>query len=87
MMNVLGSSMSRNGSCLNNAVLGLFFGLLKVELNFAENYRMVEVARAGIFEYIEGFYNRCRGHSAIRYVSPHVYEQQFKQITVSMIRG
>jgi putative transposase len=80
-------SMSRKGNCWDNAVMESFFSRLKVELIYAENYRTVEEARSGIFEYIEMFYNRVRRHSSIGYVSPHVYEQQFEQLTVSTIRG
>ena len=80
-------SMSRKGNCWDNAVMESFFSRLKVELIYAENYRTVEEARAGIFEYIEMFYNRVRRHSSIGYVSPHEYEQQFEQLTVSTIRG
>jgi len=79
--------MSRKGNCWDNAVMESFFSRLKVELIYAENYKNVETARSGIFEYIEGFYNRSRRHSAIGYVSPHDYEQQFEQLTVSTFRG
>ena len=64
-----------------------FFGRFKVELIYAENYQTVETAHAGIFEYIEMFYNRQRRHSSIGYMSPHEYEQQYNQLTVSMIHG
>lgn len=80
-------SMSRKGNCWDNAAMESFFSRLKVELIYAENYKHVETARSGIFEYIEGFYNRSRRHSAIGYVSPHDYEQQFEQLTVSTFRG
>lgn len=80
-------SMSRKGNCWDNAVMESFFSRLKVELIYAENYRTVETARAGIFEYIEMFYNRQRRHSANGYISPHVYEMKFQQITVSTIGG
>ena len=80
-------SMSRKGNCWDNAVMESFFSRLKVELIYAENYRTIEEARAGIFEYIEMFYNRVRRHSSVGYVSPHEYEQQFEQLTVSTIRG
>jgi putative transposase len=80
-------SMSRKGNCWDNAVMESFFSRLKVELIYAENYRTVEEARAGIFEYIEMFYNRVRRHSSIGYVSPYEYEKQFQQLTVSTIRG
>jgi putative transposase len=34
-----------------------------------------EVARSAIFEYLEGFYNRRRLHSALSYRSPMSYEE------------
>jgi len=80
-------SMSRKGNCWDNAVVESFFSRLKVELIYAEAYKTVEAIRAGVFEYIEMFYNRIRRHSAIGYVSPHEYEQQFSNLTVSTIRG
>ena len=80
-------SMSRKGNCWDNAVMESFFSRLKVELIYAENYTAVDEARAGIFEYIELFYNRQRRHSANGYVSPHTFEMQYQQLTVSTIRG
>lgn len=80
-------SMSRTGNCWDNAVMESFFSRLKVELIYAENYKTIEETRSGVFEYIEMFYNRQRRHSAIGYVSPHDYEQQYQQLTVSTIRG
>jgi len=80
-------SMSRKGNCWDNAVMESFFSRFKVELIYAENYKTVDAARTGIFEYIELFYNRIRRHSAIGYDSPHEYEQQFNNLTVSTSRG
>ncbi len=80
-------SMSRKGNCWDNAVMESFFGRFKVELIYAENYKNVETAQTGIFEYIEMFYNRKRRHSAIDNMSPFEYEQQYKQLTVSTSRG
>ena len=70
-------SMSRKGNCWDNAAMEAFFGRLKVELIYAENYTSVEEAIAGIFEYIEMFYNRKRRHSAIGYCSPVEFEAQY----------
>jgi len=73
-------SMSRKGNCWDNAVMESFFSRLKVELIYAEDYKdykSVEEARAGIFEYIEMFYNRTRRHSANGYVGPQGHEQQY----------
>jgi transposase InsO family protein len=81
------SSMSRKGNCWDNAVMESFFSRLKVELIYAENYRAVEEARAGIFEYIELFYNQTRRHSANGYISPNQYERKYSQLNVSTFRG
>jgi putative transposase len=34
-----------------------------------------KVARSSVFEYLEGFYNRRRLHSALNYQSPISYEE------------
>jgi putative transposase len=83
----LRASMSRKGNCWDNAVMESFFSRLKVELIYAENYRTVEEARSGIFEYIELFYNRTRRHSANGYISPQDRERQYEQLTVSTFGG
>ena len=53
-----------------------FFSRLKVELIYPNNYQSVEALKAGVFEYIEIFYNRKRKHSAIGYLSPAEYEEK-----------
>jgi len=80
-------SMSRAGNCWDNAVMESFFSSQKVELIYAENYQTVDQARSGVFEYIEMFYNCKRRHSAINYMSPTDYEEQFEHLTVFTIRG
>ena len=80
-------SMSRKGNCWDNAVMESFFGRLKVELIYAENYKTVEDIHAGIFEYIEIFYNKQRRHSAIGYMCPNEYEKQYNQLNVSTFCG
>ena len=57
----------------DNAYAESFFGTLKTELG--HRYESRSVARQGIFEYIEVFYNRIRRHSALNYVSPLEYER------------
>ncbi len=84
---VVQCSMSRKGNCWDNAVMESFFSRFKVELLYAENYKSVDEARAGIFEYIELFYNQVRRHSAINYLSPNEYEQKFNTLTVSTFCG
>jgi len=67
-------SMSRKGNCYDNAPVESFFGTLKTELVFHQQYVTRAQARLDIFEYIELFYNRFRRHSALGYKSPVKYE-------------
>ena len=71
-------SMSRKGNCWDNAPMESFFSRLKVEMIYPNNYKSVEELKAGVFEYIEIFYNRKRKHSALGYVSPDEYEEQLE---------
>jgi putative transposase len=75
--NGLVCSMSRKGECLDNAVAESFFGSLKTEWAYHEDYRTKSEARQSLFEYIEIFYNRQRRHSYIGYISPAKYEARF----------
>ena len=68
-------SMSRAGDCYDNAITETFFGTLKTELTYFENYRSRSEAKRSIFEYIEVFYNRQRRHSALGYLTPTEFEQ------------
>jgi putative transposase len=70
-------SMSRKGECLDNAVAESFFGTLKNELIYHEDYRTRAQARQSIFEYIEVFYNRQRRHAFLNYMTPVGYEEKY----------
>lgn len=67
-------SMSRAGNCYDNAVVESFFGTLKSELVHRSRYRTRAEARAGVFEWIECWYNRRRRHSSLGYLSPEAFE-------------
>jgi putative transposase len=67
-------SMSRTGSCLDNAVAESWFASLKVELVDRAHYRTRAAARAAIFAWIH-YYNRHRLHSARGYLPPVEWEQ------------
>lgn len=67
-------SMSRKGNCWDNAVAESFFKTLKTELVYHEEYLTRAQARLAIFEYIEGWYNRKRRHSALGNNSPQHYQ-------------
>lgn len=62
-------SMSRKGSCWDNAVAESFFKSLKVEWVNKFQYKNFDDAEKSIFEYIETWYNTRRRHSAIGYIS------------------
>jgi len=74
--NNLRCSMSRKGECLDNAVAESFFGSLKNELVYHEDYRTRSEAKQSIFEYIEVFYNRKRRHAFLNYMTPVEYEEK-----------
>ena len=75
--NKIEQSMSAKGDCFDNAVAESFFGTLKTELIYEQNYQSREEARESIFEYIEVFYNRVRRHSTLNYLSPDNFEKAF----------
>lgn len=75
--NKLRCSMSRKGECLDNAVAESFFGSLKNELVYHEDYKTRAQARQSIFEYIEIFYNRKRRHASLNYMTPVDYEKKY----------
>jgi transposase InsO family protein len=68
--------MSRKGNCWDNAAMESFYSRLKVECVYPKNFQSIEDAKAGIFSYIEVFYNRKRRHSAIGGISPAEFEEQ-----------
>jgi putative transposase len=69
-------SMRGVGNCYDNAPMESFFGTLKTECATAPFATRAE-ARRVIFEYLEVWYNRQRLHSAIGYLPPVEFEQQF----------
>jgi putative transposase len=68
-------SMGRTGTALDNAMAESFIATLKSELVHRHHFPDREAARSAIFEYLEGFYNRRRLHSALGYKCPVRYEE------------
>jgi putative transposase len=66
--------MSRKGDCWDNAVAESFFATIKGEMIDHEDSQPRAEATAAIAEYIDGFYNIQRMHSAIDYMSPIEFE-------------
>ena len=71
-------SMSRKGNCWDNAPMESFFKTLKVERTYRLQYTSRDQARLDIVNWIEGFYNEKRLHSAINYRSPADFERSLK---------
>jgi putative transposase len=69
-------SMGSVGDAYDNAMCESFFATLECELLDRHRFKTQAEARMAIFAFIEGFYNRCRRHSSIGYLSPVDYEQQ-----------
>jgi transposase InsO family protein len=67
-------SMSRAGNCYDNGAMEAFWSTLKNEMVYRRRFLTRAQARIAIFDYIEGFYNRTRLHSALGYKSPLDYE-------------
>jgi transposase InsO family protein len=76
-------SMSRKGNCWDNAVAESFFKSMKTELIYHRKFVTRQGARLAVFEYIEGWYNRKRRHSALGYRTPCHFESLFQQKTVA----
>jgi putative transposase len=72
-------SMSRKGSCWDNAVAERFFLNLKMERVWQRQYANHAEARADIIDYIVGFYNCKRINSEPGNLSPSVYEQKMAE--------
>ncbi len=71
-------SMSRKANCWDNAVMESFFKTLKVERVHQLRYTSRAQARLDLVDWIEGFYNSKRLHSAIDYRSPADFERSLK---------
>ena len=71
-------SMSRRGNCWDNAPMESFFKTLKVERTHRLRYTSRAQARLDVVDWIEGFYNAKRLHSAINYRSPADFERSLQ---------
>ena len=78
-------SMGSVGDCFDNAMCESFFATLECELLDRRRFKTQSEARMAVFEFIEGWYNPHRRHSALDYLSPINYEriQQTESSTAS----
>ncbi len=68
-------SMGSVGDCYDNAMCESFFATLECELLDRQRFRSHGEAKRALFEFIEGWYNPRRRHSAIGYLSPIEFER------------
>lgn len=54
-----------------------FFATLECELLARRSFPTRHAARLALFDYIEGFHNTHRRHSALDYLSPLAYERRW----------
>lgn len=71
----LTASMSGKGNCYNAAVES-FFKSLKAEMVWRRNWQTRREVEVALFEYINGFYNFRRKHSALGWKSPVAFERK-----------
>ena len=70
------ASMSGKGNCYDNAAMETFFKTIKAELIWRHSWQTRRDAEIAIFEYINGFYNPRRRHSALGWKSPLAFERK-----------
>lgn len=69
-------SMGSVGDAYDNALCESFFASLECELIDRSVFRNRTEARMAVFDFIEGFYNPRRRHSALGQVSPAEFERR-----------
>ncbi len=68
-------SMGSVGDAYDNAMCESFFATLECELLDRRKFATRAAARMAVFEFIEGWYNPSRRHSALGYKSPITFER------------
>lgn len=68
-------SMSRKGNCLDNAVIENFFGLLKSELLYLQEFESMEHFKQQLIAYLD-YYNNRRIKEKLKGLPPALHRQQ-----------
>ena len=68
-------SMSRKGNCLDNAVMENFFGLLKSELLYLQEFGSMEHFKRELLDYLD-YYNNRRIKAKLKGLPPAIHRQQ-----------
>ena len=69
-------SMGSTGDAYDNAMAESFFATLEREVLDRRRFQSQAEARLAIFQWLEGWYNPHRRHSALGYLSPINYERR-----------
>lgn len=72
-------SMGSVGDCYDNAMCESFFATLECELLDRRTFKTRHQAGLEVFDFIEGWYNPRRRHSALGYLAPNIYERRKAQ--------
>jgi putative transposase len=70
------ASMSGKGNCYDNAIVETVFKTIKSELIWRTSFQTRHQADKSIGNYIDGFYNPVRRHSALGFKSPIRFEAE-----------
>ena len=68
-------SMSRKGNCLDNAVIENFFGLLKSELLYLQEFQSMEHFKQELVTYLD-YHNNRRIKAKLKGLPPAIHRQQ-----------
>ena len=68
-------SMSRKGNCLDNAVMENFFGLLKSELLYLQEFYSIKHFKLELNTYLD-YYNNQRIKAKLKGLPPAIHRQQ-----------
>jgi hypothetical protein len=80
-------SMGTVDDAYDKAMCESFFATLECELLWRTRFRSQAEARRAIFEFIEGWYNSHRRHSALAYDSPIRFEQRHRTAPSTVTAG
>ena len=69
-------SMGSRGDCYDNAMCESFNATLECELLAKRRFKTQREAELAVFDFIEGWYNPHRRHSALGYLSPNNFERR-----------
>lgn len=72
-------SMSRKGNCLDNSIMENFFGLLKSELLYLQDFSSIEEFKLELENYM-GYYNNKRIKCKLKGLSPVQYRIQSSSV-------